>query len=206
MPSDWSSVLGPLCGQLVMLGDQCQLPPTTLSKNGEHGLDSSLPLFTRLLREGVPPMLLDTQYRMHPAISHLPRDLFYAGRLHDGIAADARPAPRGFSWPRPDWPVAMVNVAHGLGERSVGSSYANDAEADVVCHLVDSLLEGRDLRASEIGVIAPYAAQVSMLRSRRELELRSRREVDLRSRHALELRSRCDLHMSATSWANASGR
>jgi len=33
---------------------------------------------------GIEPLLLDTQYRMHPLIAHLPSKLFYEGRLQSG--------------------------------------------------------------------------------------------------------------------------
>ena len=125
--------LGRGARQLVMVGDQCQLPPTVLSRPtpGTMGtasssaaasaadstatplLDASVPLFTRLLREGLTPMLLDTQYRMHPAISQLPSDLFYAGKLADGTPASERPTPPGFGWPRPEMPVCFVPIAGG---------------------------------------------------------------------------------------------
>ena len=41
------------------------------------------------------PWLLDTQYRMHPAIAEFPNLLFYDGKLKSGITAADRPAPRG---------------------------------------------------------------------------------------------------------------
>lgn len=34
---------------------------------------------------GVEPLLLDTQYRMHPLIAHMPSMLFYGGRLQSGL-------------------------------------------------------------------------------------------------------------------------
>ena len=54
------------CRQLVMVGDQCQLPPTVLSRCDDESLDASLPLFTRLVLDGVHPLLLDVQYRDAP--------------------------------------------------------------------------------------------------------------------------------------------
>ena len=56
----------PLCRgaqQLVLLGDQCQLPPTVVCRH-RAATDGARPLFTRLMADGVPCVMLDTQYRM----------------------------------------------------------------------------------------------------------------------------------------------
>ena len=42
---------------------------------------------TALIADGAPCHMLDTQYRMHPAIAQLPADLIYAGRLASGVRA-----------------------------------------------------------------------------------------------------------------------
>lgn len=56
----------------VLAGDPLQLPPTILSQAAlSYALD--ITLFERLAGVGVVPLLLDTQYRMHPAISLFPR-------------------------------------------------------------------------------------------------------------------------------------
>ncbi|KOO36080.1 tRNA-splicing endonuclease positive effector [Chrysochromulina tobinii] len=159
--------------QLVLLGDQCQLPPTTLSRAPPGtSLDASLSLFTRLVHDGVPPLMLDTQYRMHPALSQLPSDLFYGGRLRDGTLAHERAALEGFPWPRPDVPAALIPVegaAAGGGEITRGTSFVNVGEADAVVWAVRHLLGSRTTRPGDIGIISPYAAQVQLLRSRAEL-------------------------------------
>ena len=44
-------------------------------------------MFERLVQVGnLTPLLLETQYRMHPSISAFPRATFYAGRIQDGSA------------------------------------------------------------------------------------------------------------------------
>jgi superfamily I DNA and/or RNA helicase len=90
--------------------------------------------------------------------AQFPCDLFYAGRLQDGVAGTARPAPAGFPWPRPDWPVAFVPVPHGR-EESEGSSKSNRAEAEAVAAAVAGLLAA-GVPPAAVGVITPYAAQV----------------------------------------------
>lgn len=65
---------------VVMAGDPAQLPPTVTSQEAaqEHGL--RVTLFERLaLSLGLEPLLLDTQYRMNPAISAFPRYTSNAG-------------------------------------------------------------------------------------------------------------------------------
>lgn len=57
-----------------MAGDPAQLPPTVTSQEAaqQHGL--RVTLFERLQRVlGLKHVLLDTQYRMNPAISAFPR-------------------------------------------------------------------------------------------------------------------------------------
>ena len=93
-----------------------------------------------------------------PPPRQFPSDLFYAGRLLDGVAGASRPAPAGFPWPRPDWPVAFVPVPGGR-EETEGASKANRAEADAVAAAVAGLLAAGTPAAS-VGVITPYAAQV----------------------------------------------
>ena len=46
---------------------------------------------------GMGPMLLDTQYRMHPLIAEYPSARFYNGLLRSGISAEDRPLAKGQS-------------------------------------------------------------------------------------------------------------
>jgi regulator of nonsense transcripts 1 len=112
---------------------------------------------------GVPPFMLDTQYRMHPGISMFPSDLFYGGKLNDGVSPpERRPLP-GFPWPREEFPVAFIPVTEG-SEIDDGASKANEAEASAVCDAVVALLGGGQCKISDIAVVTPYAAQVRLIR------------------------------------------
>jgi len=44
---------------------------------------------------GMAPILLDTQYRMHPLIAEFPSTQFYNRLLHSGITAQDRPLAKG---------------------------------------------------------------------------------------------------------------
>lgn len=56
-----------------MAGDPCQLPPTIISRQA-YAFNLDKTLFDRLQQDvGLTPLLLDTQYRMNPAISKFPR-------------------------------------------------------------------------------------------------------------------------------------
>ena len=68
------------CEQCIMVGDQKQLPATVFS-NRLKGIGYDKPLFERLIDGGVVPIMLDTQYRMHPDISLFPSSQFYFGKL-----------------------------------------------------------------------------------------------------------------------------
>ena len=158
------AVLVPLmrgCRQLVLVGDHCQLPPTVLSTRAEeegHGV----PLFSRMVACGVPPFMLDTQYRMHPCIAMFPSDLFYGGKLLNGVSAPERRPLAGFPWPREEFPVAYLPVK-GI-EMDDGVSKCNENEAAAACEAVAMLLSGGQCGVGDIAVVTPYAAQARLIR------------------------------------------
>lgn len=154
--------LARMCRQLVLVGDHCQLPPTVLSTRAEEeGL--GVPLFSRMVACGVPPFMLDTQYRMHPAIAMFPSDLFYGGKLLNGVSPPERRPLAGFPWPREEFPVAFVPVPHGQ-EVDDGVSKKNEEEAVAACDAVSALLAGGQCTPLDIAVVTPYAAQVRLIR------------------------------------------
>ena len=159
-----AAVLVPImrgCRQLVLVGDHCQLPPTVLSTKAEeegHGV----PLFSRMVACGVPPFMLDTQYRMNPCIAQFPSDLFYGGMLKNGVSAPERRPLQGFPWPREEFPVAFLPVK-GV-EMDDGVSKYNEEEALAACDAVSMLLEGGQCTISDIAVVTPYAAQARVIR------------------------------------------
>ena len=97
--------------QVVMVGDQCQLPATVLSAEAQRrGLDVSL--FERMLTLGMEVHMLGIQYRMHPLIAHFASWRFYRAELHSGIRVEDRLGPPGAA-PELRHPVCFINVDGG---------------------------------------------------------------------------------------------
>jgi hypothetical protein len=205
---------------LILVGDPQQLPPTIVSRRAARaGLSQSL--FERLLATvadpdargvvSLPPkltwrptslggyFLLDTQYRMHPAIRAFPSKQFYLDRILDGVPIDIDPG-RGVdsivSRPQPYFrcqvfsPVRFISCAPSVSKAS--AVYENLAEARIISRLVAELLRvamlvpwksGKsascDLRG-KIGIITPYQMQTKLVRRllREELKLSVDHELD----------------------------
>jgi len=69
---------------VILVGDHIQLGPVVISKQAaKAGLDKCL--FERLVKIGHKPIMLQTQYRMHPFLSRFPSRHFYNKLLKDGI-------------------------------------------------------------------------------------------------------------------------
>jgi len=152
------------CQQLVLVGDHKQLPPTILSREAELG-GLTLSLFDRLVSLGVMPYMLDTQFRMHPALGKFPSDAFYDKQLKNGTPRAMRPTPIGFNWPQPNVPICYVPThPTNAMENNDSNSYSNRAEAELVLAYLRGFLSAQELRPKDIGIVTPYAAQVRLLR------------------------------------------
>jgi predicted DNA helicase len=154
--------------RIVLAGDHCQLPPTVLSIDAaRQGLSVSLmerlvarygPLVTRRLR---------VQYRMHEAIAGFSSAEFYEGDLIADESVKAHrlcDLPGVATDPRTASPVRYVDTAGaGYDEEEVNDSRRNPQEAELVGMQVRALLDA-GLSPEQIAVIAPYSAQVKLLR------------------------------------------
>ena len=149
--------------EVVMVGDPCQLGPQLASHHAQQ-LRLGESLLARLQRLGAPTYLLDTQYRMTPALSAFPSAEFYAGKLHDGVSASDRAVPCGFAWPDRAKPLVFLNIGSRAEELeiSLGSSKANPREVSAVCNLTYGLLDA-GIKSDAIGIISPYVAQIERL-------------------------------------------
>eukprot|EP00882_Tetradesmus_deserticola_P030918 GHRQ01034925.1.p2 GENE.GHRQ01034925.1~~GHRQ01034925.1.p2 ORF type:complete len:120 (-),score=29.40 GHRQ01034925.1:323-682(-) len=84
-----------------MVGDPKQLPPTVKCREAER-LGLNISMFDRLQAMGLRPLLLDVQYRMHPALCEFPSAQFYGGLLRSWPRPADRPLPGGIAWPNPE--------------------------------------------------------------------------------------------------------
>mmetsp|Transcript_7157 Transcript_7157/g.31626 ORF Transcript_7157/g.31626 Transcript_7157/m.31626 type:complete len:1093 (+) Transcript_7157:684-3962(+) len=157
----------------MMVGDPQQLPATIFS-TGSTMISYGISLLERLVKAGTPVLLLDTQYRMHPAISMFPSKHFYNSRLQDG--ANVLGPGRARSYHDDDrkpllGPYVFVDVQSGTEEKSSSErSMYNSAEADLAISIVKKFLVefGNDMLPEKgshgIAVVTPYRKQLVWLK------------------------------------------
>jgi superfamily I DNA and/or RNA helicase len=147
------------CARLVLAGDHCQLPPSVQSQEAERrGL--SLSLYGRLVRLGLEPFFLDTQFRSHPKLVEFVASEIYGGKLKSGITGTDRPALPGFAWPDPGVPLAFVEMGAENREEVEGESKQNSAEGNKVLDVLQEVLAAGACPVTDVGIITPYVAQV----------------------------------------------
>ena len=156
--------VGTAARSLVLLGDPNQLPQVS---QGSHPEGSGLSVLEHLLgeHETVPPdrgLFLAETWRLRPELCSFTSEAYYEGRL--GYAPDA----------------ARRSLAAGNGPRWVpsmheGHGQSSPEEAIAIAALVTELLgtaftdeaaETRPLTEQDVLVVAPYNAQVRLLRAR----------------------------------------
>ncbi len=167
-PASWLPLLR--ADRLVLAGDHCQLPATVVSPEAaERGLAISLMERLVALHGETITRLLCIQYRMHAGIMGFSNAEFYAGEL---LADDAVighrlcDLPGVRAEPLTELPVQFIDTAGASydEEQEVDTeSRFNRQEAHLAVRKVRGLLEA-GLRPEQIAVIAPYRAQVRLLR------------------------------------------
>uniref|UniRef100_A0AC35TGV9 Regulator of nonsense transcripts 1 n=1 Tax=Rhabditophanes sp. KR3021 TaxID=114890 RepID=A0AC35TGV9_9BILA len=144
--------------QLVLVGDHCQLGPVVMCEKA-NSAGFSQTLFERLMLNGNIPIRLQVQYRMHPAMSAFPSNVFYEGSLQNGVTAADRVFPdSSFHWPVPNKPIIFWHT-DGTEELSpTGTSFLNRTEAINVELLATKFLNA-GVTPDQIGIITPYGGQ-----------------------------------------------
>ncbi len=150
--------------KVIAVGDPRQLPPIVQSSapyvHRAMGRDIFSITVPRPLQSNL-VALLDTQYRMHPAIGDLVSRLFYQGHLQNGVSSEERQAISDRS-PFPSHPLIVVDTRGGTTCQPRGnSSRGNEKSAHFCAQL--ALLALRDGLES-IGIITPYVEQARLIR------------------------------------------
>ncbi len=163
-PASWIPILK--VKRVVMAGDHYQLPPTIKSvKAAKEGLSETL--FERCIRKYKEAnVMLDVQYRMEQPIMQFSNQYFYKGRLKSGdlIASRRKVFPQA---------VEFIDTAGCGYEEKINpetlSTY-NEQEAQFLLNRLDQLVADYPAEVSrmDIGIIAPYKAQVEVLRAKIE--------------------------------------
>jgi len=148
---------------LVLIGDHMQLAPTVLSKEAEFdGLGTSM--FERLMRVGgVDSCMLTLQYRMHESICSWPSREFYGGKLLCDSSVGARDRVKGFPWPLSS-ALAFVHIK-GKEQLSETRSISNRVEARLATVVVKRIVDAASVGTGDIGVITPYDAQTTLIKT-----------------------------------------
>jgi superfamily I DNA and/or RNA helicase len=158
------------CRRVVLAGDHCQLPPTVLSREAAAA-GYGVSLLERLVERYGASMtrLLTVQYRMHEAIMGFSSMEFYDGRLEADASMRVHrlcDLPGVPTSPLTAEPLHFTDTAGaGFDEQREpdGESLFNPDEARLVCRYVNALLDS-GLSPRDLAVIAPYSAQVRLLR------------------------------------------
>lgn len=150
--------------KFVFVGDQKQLSSFSQVPS------LSLSLFERVLLNGTykTPHMLDTQYRMHPAISDFPRKKFYGGLLKDGITEDDRKIENIPSNPIYVWDTCGKVVENRVKIRfreDRGYTYVNEGEVGLIQKVLLNLIYEKGISREDIGIITPYRGQRDLISS-----------------------------------------
>lgn len=158
--------------RVILAGDHFQLPPTVLSETAvRQGMRDSM--MQRLVQRYGTEIYrrLTVQYRMHQQVMQFSSEQFYDSSL----VADASvrrhrlcDLPGVANEPRTTSPAIFIDTAGAGYEEQIepdGLSKLNPKEAGVVVALVRRLIQA-GIRGDQIAIIAPYAAQVRLLRGR----------------------------------------
>ena len=158
------------CDRVVLAGDHCQLPPTILSRQAaKEGFDISLMQREINLWQEAVTRMLDVQYRMHDDIMQFSSQHFYDEQLtgHESVKQHLLAGlPDVKANELTESPALFIDTA-GAGwdeeQEAEGLSRFNRNEAELIRTYTDQLIQS-GLDASDIAIIAPYAAQARWLR------------------------------------------
>jgi len=123
------------------------------------------------VENGIKPLMITEQYRMHPEISSFPSKSFYESKLVNATIVTSRPIPSPLQHLVDKVPHYAFLDLENSQEDSGGKSYSNINEAKLIVNIVKDMSTtwkikgfGEENTRSLIGVITPYRKQVSIIR------------------------------------------
>lgn len=156
-------------GQVILVGDTKQLPPTVTSQDADLRKQIGCSPMERLLQNGIEEFSLKEQYRMPQSLLAHPNKYFYNSVVKCaaiGGANENLPPPRGFPWPSPhDEPLAFLKVGHDSEEAHSFGGRSNPTEVKVIMDIIENFIEAGDINAKDIAIISPYSKQVQLFQT-----------------------------------------
>ncbi len=176
-PAIWQAMLR--ADRMVLAGDHCQLPPTVVSTDAarEGFSKSSMERLIEHFGSDVFQRLV-VQYRMHETIMRFSSEQFYDGELIADVSVKSHTLADLAQTPTAKLTLAELPIIEFWDTAGAewheeletdGLSKCNPKEATWVVDQVRQLLD-LGIAAGQIAVIAPYAAQVRLLRNRLQID------------------------------------
>ncbi|UPM42019.1 AAA domain-containing protein [Halocatena salina] len=152
-----------LADRFVLVGDHEQLPPVVRDDDSELGTS----LFERLIEQYPDAAVtLDKQYRMAQRIQYFSSQTFYDGQLRPATPAVAGQQLAELSAVSSEaLPSALQDAVAFVDPNGAMTGNVNRQEADRVAEIVDAY-RSAGVAADDIGVIAPFRAQVAAITRR----------------------------------------
>ncbi|MUK89313.1 protein kinase [Ornithinibacillus sp. L9] len=163
--------------KIIMVGDHKQLPPILDDKlimNSKQAFDESkldyktlydsifMKLFNHLPKEN--KQILNTQYRMHPAIGTMISQLFYENHISNGVPIAKRIhnielyKGKAIVW-------IDTSSSPERAEEKILKTYTNLLEANIVKEQLKTINNNLNGETCDVGVITPYSGQKNLIRN-----------------------------------------
>ncbi len=160
--------------KVVFAGDHCQLPPTVKSMQAQRE-GFAISLFEKCVNRLKIGRMLETQYRMNAQIMDFSSDVFYNNRLKAAPSVAHHVLSKKEGAFLLETPFDFIDTAGSGYEETVKKgnlSKYNPQEGHLLLKYIHQLYEQMEaamtaetLEGINVGIISPYAAQVSFLAS-----------------------------------------
>lgn len=170
--------------RIILVGDHKQLPPIIdrdleeenlkeLNINKSELEESLFEYIANNINSSCKSML-DKQYRMSPGIGNLIGDVFYNGELESGTTFEGRD--HGLNmWRGKSVVWLSTSRKQNRSEEKIKNTYTNKCEVDIIFDTLKKIDEDciKNNIDKEVGIIAGYQAQKSMIRKQYESQYKS---------------------------------